>query len=34
VRPDVIVAWRVPGMDADPERELSRVLARMTGPGA
>jgi putative polyketide hydroxylase len=34
VRPDAIVAWRAPGMDADPERELSRVLARMTAPGA
>ncbi|MDN4633912.1 hypothetical protein QCD71_20535 [Sphingomonas sp. PsM26] len=26
VRPDAIVAWRAPGMDTDPERELSRVL--------
>jgi putative polyketide hydroxylase len=34
VRPDAIVAWRVPGLDADLKRELSRVLTQMTGLGA
>lgn len=31
VRPDAIVAWRSPGADADRERTLSHVLAKVTG---